>query len=844
MKQMFRPTVLFSLALFTIAALSAGAWIYLDSRLPVICGTLETPGVSEDVRIVRDRWGVPHIRAGSGTDAYFALGFTQAQDRLFQMELQRRLARGELAEILGPDLLDVDKKFRTLMLRHRARDYLDQENRINPEALVLLDAFLDGVNHFIATQPLPVEYTLLGASPRPFTRLDTVAAMGYVAYSFADGVKRDSLYTILAPYLTREDLDLVFPDYTRDNRATVMEPQGAAPQKTSGASEARPPFSGDRALALAAPGEQSHTRHARHTRPAPGEFQGFFNAYQTLLDQAARISPPFTGSNSWVLAPSRSRNGHALLANDPHIGIANPGVWYEAHVQYPGYENYGYHLPLLPFPMLAHNTTKAWAVTMFENDDLDLYAETFDPEDPGRVKFKGRWVRAEILEEIIKVKDEEDVPLTIRITPHGPVVSDFLKEYNGPPVSMSWVFHKLDNPMLDVVFDMGRARTMADFRAAVSKLTAPGLNISYIDREGNIGWWAAGRLPIRPAHMSGKKIHDGGSGLDEYSGYLPFDRNPQMENPDSGMIITANNLSTLDPIPPIGVLTGYFRPSDRAARIYQRLSQKEKWDMEGLKTIQTDNRLYAGPSMAGNIIKVLSPEKSGFSQTQARAFDALAGWDGFMGTDSVGGTIFQFTVYHILKQALEPHIGPDLLAAYLNQVDHWNFLKELLRSGRTVTGKAGNSAPVSGKTIILEGFRDAVLELSDTYGPDTAKWTWGAVHTIEFVHAMGRKKPLNLLYNIGPFPSPSAFTAINKLMSRQGNHDYRVASLPSTRRLIDCNDENNNWSIIPTGNSGNFRSPFYDDQAEMFITGQYRNILFTQEQYNTKDAQLLTLSPR
>ncbi len=439
MKQtgVLKPIILILVALGIL--LSGSAWVFLDRQKPLVQGTLVTPLVENETRIIRDRWGVPHIQAHSGMDAYFALGFTLAQDRLFQMELQRRLARGELAEILGPKLLDVDKKFRTLLLRKRAQDYLDRKDEIHPEALAFLDAFLKGVNHFVETGPLPVEYTLLGIRPRPFTRLDSLSVMGYVAYSFADGIKRDSLYTILEARLNRDDLDLIFPDYTLDNRVTIMEPQGV-PHK---------------ALASV-----SNNVDPKNYPANPAGFEGFTQAFQTLLDKTAQIVPPFTGSNSWVLAPDRSKNGHALLANDPHIGIANPGVWYEAHLTYPGYDNYGYHLPLLPFPMLAHNSTKAWAITMFENDDLDLYAETFDPNDPGRVRFKGQWTQVRTMDETIKVKGEPDVPLTIRITPHGPVISDFLEGYTGSPVSLSWVYHKVDNPILDVVYDMGKARTV------------------------------------------------------------------------------------------------------------------------------------------------------------------------------------------------------------------------------------------------------------------------------------------------------------------------------------------------------------------------------------------------
>jgi len=707
------------------------------------------------------------------------------------------------------------------MLRHRGEAYLAKEEKINPEVLQFLDAFLEGVNHFISTGSLPVEYTLLGCEPQPFTRLDSVAMMGYVAYSFAYGIKRDSLYTIFESFLTPDDLGMVFPKYTLENRTTIMEPAGDYNSDQAGVSPL-----------IEGPVSVDNT------------FAGLNSSLQVVLDQVAKIVPPFAGSNSWVMAPSRSKNGHALLANDPHIGIANPGVWYEAHVQYPGYENYGYHLPLLPFLMLAHNSVKAWAVTMFENDDMDLYAETFHPDDTSLVKFKGEWVKAEIIKETIKVKGTSDESLTIRVTPHGPVISDYIKGYKGNPVAVSWVYHKVDNPILDVIYEMGKASNMPEFREAVSKLAAPGLSISYIDNRGNIGWWAGGRLPIRPAHVSGKKIHDGSSGRDEFMGYLPFEKNPQLENPKSGLIITSNNLPTHVPIDPIGVVTGYFMPSDRAARIYELLSEKEKWSIEELKEVQTDTRLNKGYEIARRVLSILESKKESFSESETKAFAQLKSWDGFMETSTIGGTVFEFTIYHILKETLESHIGPKHLKTYLNLVDYWSFLQRFLKNDKPpVTGKDPSIQPKGRDAIVLSGFKQAIEEIVSSLGANEKDWQWGSIHTIEYVHAVGRKKPLNLLFNVGPFPCLAEFPSINRLKSKMGDHEYKVSSLPSTRRLIDCNNPEESWSIIPTGNSGNFMSPFYDDQAQMFIQNQYRKMLFTDTQIKNESSHVLTLLP-
>ena len=795
--------------------LTGGGYFYLKHLLPQIDGEIGVPGLSRPATIVRDGWGVPHITAETDLDAYTALGFTVAQDRLFQMELQRRLAKGELAEILGPSLVKVDKMFRTLMLRHRGEAYLAQSRNIHPRALAQLDAFLKGVNQCVATQPLPVEFKLLGITPEPFTRLDTMSLVGYVAYSFADGMKRDSLYTILSEVFTPDELALVFPDYTRENRTTIMEPQGLFPES---AEASRKPASA-----------------------LPNAFSGLAVGLDQVATAAEALMPPIIGSNSWTLAPSRTASGNAILANDPHIGIANPGVWYEAHVQYPGYENYGYHLPLLPFPMLAHNRHRAWGLTMFENDDLDLYAETFNPDNADQVKYKGEWAKVRTLTETIKVKGQADETLTIRITPHGPVVSDLIAGYSGDPVAMSWVYLNEDNPILDVVYGMANAQALPEFRAALSRLSAPGLNVSYADAQGNIAWWAAGKVPIRPAGVSGLEIHEGATGAADWLGYLPFDKNPQMVNPESGIIITANNLPSLVPTEPVGILTGYFRPGDRAARIYELLSAKERWTMADLQKVQTDTRLWGGETMGRQMAEILAPHASEFTSSQTRAFEALRDWDGFMELESVGGTVFQFTHYHILKTTLEGRLGAERLKTYLNLVDHWDFLKIMLKTPDFILAGADKSeAGRDRDSLVLEGFKAAVAEM-ETRLQDN--WRWGNVQTIEYVHAVGRKKPLNRIFNIGPYPCPAAFTAVNKMSSKTGDHTYQVVSIPSTRRLIDLKNPQDSWSIIPTGNAGNFMSPYYDNQAEIYLKGVYRRLNLTPEQVRETAVHTLVLRP-
>jgi len=811
-----------------LVVLCGGCWIYLNSLLPELDGTVVSSSVKKQTTITRDQWGVPHISASSKEDAYFAFGYTIAQDRLFQMDLQRRLARGELSEILGESLLNADKMFRTLMLRRWAEDYLQNEQAITPEVLVIIDSFIDGINFYIKAGQYPIEYKLLGYKPRLFTRVDCVAMAAYMAYSFAEGIKRDSLHTMLEHALTSADLETIFADHTLENRATIINPGGMTDNQKS--------------TSLKSDEQQNNT--TSKTVVSKETYRKFLVSLQTTLRNAANINPPFAGSNSWVLSPSRSKSGHALLANDPHIGIANPGVWYEVHIIYPGYENYGYHIPLVPLPMLAHNSIKGWAITMLENDDMDLYAETFHPQKPNLVKYKGSWVKIKTYEEQIKVKGKEKAPLTIRVTPHGPVISDFIKGYAGKPVAVNWIALQEENPVLNVMYDMAIAENVNQFENAVSKLVAPGLNISYADNKGNIAWWSVGRFPVRPAHVSGKEIHDGSTGKDDWLGLVPFKLNPRLINPENGQIITANHLPTLKPVGRIPVLTGYFRPSDRAARIHELLSRKNKWSIEELMAVQTDTTLWSGIKMKKGLLKVLETHQNGFNSGEKKALSALKSWDGSMGLDSVGGSVFQFTTYHVLKNSLEAHLGKELLSTYLNMVDHWDYLKRVLNDkAMPIQGKDPSITPIETDDLILSGFKNAVQEMSTKLGENESDWQWGKIHTVEYVHPIGRKKPFNLFFNVGPFPSPAEFTSVNKMKSKIGKHDYKVSSLPSTRRLIDMGNPENSWSILPTGNSGNAMSEYYDNQAEMYLKGEYRMINFSNKQIEQSKSHEIILKP-
>lgn len=829
-KKIFRVVLV---AFGVVAIFFAGIRIYLQMQLPDIDGELRGGAVTDKVTITRDSWGVPHITAKNTHDAYYALGYTVAQDRLFQMELQRRLAKGELAEILGPELLKTDRQFRTYLFRHTAEKMVRDAGKICPESLECFKAFLDGVNYFVETGPLPVEFKMLGIKPEKFTLVDSASFLGYMNYSFMKGIVTDSLATIMKQKYPGIKTEELFPGYTKEEPVTIMESQayhrgGAVKPSGNAAGENRRPEGAE---------------YAAGSLPEKD---------LTLLIKdvmkSADMVPVFTGSNSWVIGPSRSKSGGAILANDPHVVYSNPGVWYEAHLKYPGYENYGYYVPLVPFPFMAHNSTRGWAMTMFENDDLDLYAETFKPGDDSTVMYKGNWVKVETLREKVRVKGGKDSELAIRITPHGPVISDFVDGYSGKPLAMWTTFNQVENPVLDFLYILVYAQDIPHFEKALSMLAAPGFNLSYVDKEGNIAWWAVGRLPIRPAHVNSKLILDGASGRDEYLGFLPFEKNPHLKNPESGIIITANNLSTKNPLGPVRNLEGYWMPSDRAARITELLSSKEKWSLDDIKVVQNDVKAYNGEWIIKTLTGIIESGSKGKGLTplESSALEILKKWDSVYSEKSVASSIYEHLTYHVLKEGVGDEFGEENFITYGDTPDHWNFFKVFIKDPESrLWDNVNTKDRETREEIVLKAFSTAVSELEKKYGADIKKWTWSEVCKLELVHPIGMKKPFNLVFNIGPFPVPGGYEVVNIFGCDTGKHDYKVKWGPSTRRLIDYADAgSSSLSILPAGNSGNFLSPYYSNQAEMYLRGEYRGVVYTEEQIQEERRHELVMLPK
>lgn len=790
--------LLFTLVVVLIAAMFVPKRV-VRSRMPVLDGGVTHASLKAEVTVTRDDWGVAHIQAGNATDAYFAFGYTMAQDRLFQIEVLRRLSNGTLAEIVGEAALPMDKISRTLMWRKMGQQLMDEKEKFNPEFLAIMEAYSAGVNHFIDTNPAPIEFAILGIAPQHISPVDSLAIQGYMAYGFAEGIRADSVYSMIEAALPDHDVSELFPGYSTTQAVTVME--GVVTDR------------------------EEITQGVGNSQTA--RYDGL-EELVALLEETVKNFGAFHGSNSWVLSPERSKSGAAILANDPHIGFTNPAVWYECHIQYEGFESYGVHLPLVPVAVIGHNAKKAWAMTMFENDDVDLYRETMNPENPKQVMYRGEWVDVQEWTESIGVKGGDPVDLTIRVTPHGPIITEMLEGYEGDPVSMWWLFHATDHGSAETFFDIGRASNVDEMRDAIAKLIAPGLNISYADAEGNIAWFGGARIPIRPEHVNAKKILDGASGKDEVLGYLPFSENPQLVNPPSGVIVTSNNMSTVRPVGPIPELEGYWQPADRAGRILDLLATQDTWSLEELKGVQTDTNLRTGHLLVEAVKQVMAETGENgavyadtLPEPQKRAYEALVAWDGMHDLESEGATVHQFVYDAAQDELLMDELGSTLLTTYLTVADNRNFMSHVLTnpSSRYWDVSTTDEVETMGDTLRL-AFANGVAELQTRHDTD---WAWGTAHTVEYPYLILGQSPLKNWWTIGPFPAPSHEEGVAKMAWRK--RDYNVAHGASYRLLLDYANYGNDggaWFVLPTGNNGHILSPHYDDQAEMYLRGEYR----------------------
>jgi penicillin amidase len=798
---MKRSLTALALLIVVLAGTAAG---YLYSKQPSRKGTVQLQNLQGSVTVRYDERGVPHIRAENESDLYRALGYVHAQDRLFQMEVLRRLARGELAEVLGPKLLDTDKLMRSLRIRERAETYLANLDKTTP-TFVALQAYLDGINQYQDSHARPVEFDVLGIPKRPFTAQDTISIAGYMAYSFAAAFRTEPLLTYVRDELGADYLNVFDLGF---------QPKGVVANQHNGSA----------------------------TPLASTDWKDL-NALARLSEQALADNglPQFEGSNAWVVAGSRTQSGKPLLAGDPHIRFSAPSVWYEAHLSAPGFDLYGHYQALMPFASLGMNHDFGWSITMFQNDDLDLIAEKVNPDNPDQVWYRGQWVDMTRREQQIAVKGQPPVTLVLRQSPHGPIVNDALGASVGKtPIAMWWAFLETQNPILEGFYQLNRADTLVKARTAAAKIQAPGLNVVWANAKGDIGWWAAAQLPKRPAGVRPEFILDGSTGEAQKDGFYPFSANPQEENPARGYIVSAN----FQPLSPTGMeIPGYYNLADRGQQLNGQLGDKTvKWGLENSQQLQLGTTTAYGPRLLAPLLPVLRTVVT--DPAELKLVEQLAQWQGDYPLDSTAATLFNQFLFNLADATMHDELGNDFFETLLSTrvID-----AALPRLAATEDSPWWDNRNTLGKETradtVKAAWQASIAHLKTTLGGDFAQWQWGKAHTLTHGHPLGQQKPLDKIFNVGPFAAPGSHEVPNNLSSKIGPAPWPVTYGPSTRRLIDFADPAHSLTINPVGQSGVLLDRHYDDQAEAYIEGMYFQAHLDEEEVAANTRSTLKLLP-
>lgn len=791
----------FLIGFFTILLLLfVFSFFWLKATAPKYSGELELQGLTETVEIIYDDFGVPHIYAKNAEDAYFALGFAHAQERLFQMEMIKRATSGRLSEILGESLLPTDKIMLTLSIRRAAeRSAKKAFEKTGSEYHKQSLAYLEGINSFIDQGNLPIEFTLIGFEPEHFTPEDIFTALGYMSLSFATAISIDPMMSNIYNKLGEKYLI----DFSTDSLSNAKLYNEDASDFLSGAL-------------------------------SPLELQDYLPI------------PIWEGSNNWVMSKERSKSGKVLLANDTHIAYSQPSVWYEAHINYPGFEMFGYYMAGVPFALIGHNNNYGWGMTIFPFDNMDLYREKINPANPEQYWHNGNWNNFSEVDYKIKVKDSEDFVFKLKSSIHGPMLNQAyqsISKLEENPICLWWALHETETTSLKALYQINNSKNIDAFEKAMELVDIIGLNIVYGDKDDNIAWWATGKIPIRPATVNSKLILDGSDSTNDHTGYYSFDKNPKLINPEDGFICTTNN----PPIRVDGILyPGYYYRGYRAQRITDIVNSQNTWSLEDMKRIQNDVKSDRDVRMRNLVLSSIDLNQLKSEGTiYAQALGKFAEWDGEYNINSIAPTIYTSMVYHILKQAMADELGEYQFERSVDLLPIKTSLETLFTNETSPWWDDVNTKEniETRNQQFAKGLKLALNDLTENLGKDLSNWKWGKVHTLTHVHPIGRKKPFDKIFNIGPFADKGGNGVVIKEAYKYSGHGpYEVKSGPAMRMLVDFAQAGKSLSIIPTGQSGNIMSPHYADQAEMFVNGEYR--VQEMDKEKLQDFRVLTLLPK
>jgi penicillin G amidase len=866
----------FATCFLLVVLIAAVWWLYwiAHSAVPQLDGMITVPGISSKVRVVRDEHGVPTIEAATLEDLFFAQGYVTAQDRLWQMDMMRRAAAGELSEIIGEDTVKMDREQRILGLRIAAEA---AEKNISTRDRAYFDAYARGVNTFIESHRdrLSLEFRLMKYSPRPWTVTDSLLVGARMVqdlnhYNNPPGLTREKILAKLGPELTA---DLYVNSSWRDRPPTDVRRMDQEPAASSGDEDedddeevepeggsrlisALPTGNGLRGLmpeeSAAHPGLESFVppfpalkRWAKLGRPSGAEFAEASNS-STILEQAFSVDEADSfrpGSNNWVVSGQHTVSGKPLLSNDMHLDHQMPNLWFEAHLKTTtgNFDVAGVTLPGIPFVIVGHNQRIGWGFTNVGPTVEDDFIEEFNAQ--GQYKTPTGWIEPQHWQETIHVKGKPDVTLDVVTTRHGPVITELLPGETRK-IALRWTLQ--DGEGL-VFFDVDSAQNWDEFRKAYSAFGAPGQNVMYADVDGHIGYQATGRVPIRTAGDGSLPV-SGSDDKHEWKGWIPFDEMPHVYDPPTGILATANGR-----IAPDGYkysISDEWEAPWRTDRIYRVLESGKKFAPADMLALQMDVSSAYDRLCADKFVYAIDHAANAFDRGK-RAAEILRDWDGRMSADSAAPTIETKARQELVRLLLEPKLGAassDSDAGTLSWKSYrWAmssvWLENVLAKQPARWLPPGYSDYGSLLTAAVENTVKETRAASNTPAKppsdvpsDLGQWKWGKNYPVEIDHLVLSHLPL-----IGRFTGPGSHP-----LSGSG---YTVKAVgrgfgPSERLTWNFANFDESTLNLVTGESGIFLSPYYMDQWAAWYGGLTFPFPFSEAAVEQHRAHEMTLVPR
>jgi penicillin G amidase len=768
----------------------AGCWLWLRSGLPRLDGTVTLPGLTAPVEIATDRHAIPHIFAQSQEDAYFALGYVHARDRMWQMDFNRRIGAGRLSELIGSAGLHYDRLMRVLGFQASAESSVQA---LAPEVRRALDSYAAGVNAWLDTRsgPLPLEFQVLGYTPEPWKPADSLIWGKLMALQLSGNYNDELLRARLMRKFPADTIRQMYPEYP-----------ATAP------------------VTLAADLADVNFDRLHAALPPP--------------------LGPATASNEWVVSGERSATGKPILVNDPHLQLGAPSLWYLARIEAPELSLVGATVPGVPFHVLGRNDRISWGFTTTGSDVQDLYVERLDPNDPERYLTPGGPRAFDRRTEIIKVKDAPDEQLVVRTTRHGPVLSDVEPRAlqaapEGHVISLAFTGLSDRDTTAEALWRLNRAPDWEGFKAALRLIQAPQQNIVYADVQGNIGFYTPGLVPVRRKGDGSIPVP---GWTDEYAwtGAIPFEELPQAFNPPNGRIVNANN-RVVDP-EYRWFLSNQWDDWYRAARIEQVLDASRRHDVAAAESLLKDTVSLAARDLLPLMLRIEAATPAGKA-----ALDMLRGWDATMARDRAEPLIYEWWARELNRGLYADELGnlfPNIWSASPRLVLHI-----LTRERQWCDDVTTPDISETCDDILKSSLDRALAILTERHGPDMAKWRWGMEHRAPLAHQVLSKVPvLKDLFDIG-IETDGGNHTINRGGSniRDGNAPFSHIHGAGYRAVYDMSDPANSCFMISTGQSGNPLSSHYGDLVEHWRDGQHFTIAGTLEQVTSDGLGRLTLRP-